>query len=126
VPLVPGCAPLKPNVWLCPGAIEPFQGALVTVTCAPCCVTVELQACVTLCPDGNVNVRRQPSTGVADRLRTITFAVNPVFQVLAPYVTLHVPAGGVVGSGVGVAVAVGVGVGVGVGVTPPNAAWIAA
>ena len=63
----------------------------MAVTAVPDCDQVALQPWVTLWPLAKEKPRVQPFRAVVPVLVTFTDAVNPVFQLLAVYLTVHAP-----------------------------------
>jgi len=89
-PFDPDHVPWNPNDVVAPAARSPFHAAFVAVATAPDCVTVELHACVTFWPDGQVQVSDQPRTACAGV--SLTSAVNPPGHELVVHATWHAPA----------------------------------
>jgi hypothetical protein len=80
--LVPVTSALKPIGVLAPGASEPFQLSLVTVTCSPLCVQVPSHPLVTCWLPENVKPSVQLVIAVAP-LVIVILPVNPPGQLVA-------------------------------------------
>jgi hypothetical protein len=86
IPLGPGVdEPLawKPKLAVAPGARSGAQVGAVMVQALPLVVMVELQALVSVTPDGTVHLIVQLCQVLAVLLVTVTFALNPPGQELA-------------------------------------------
>ena len=75
--LLPFQEPLNPRLTVCPGAIVPFQLALVIVTELPDCEKVPFHPCVTVWPLAKVNFRVQPLMVAEPLLVIAMLAVKP-------------------------------------------------